>query len=257
MTGGGIDTRMKTFHEYVWLRMPVEHLLRELSELFPQRQMQELFDREINRLRRETWDEQALRHLDEFAEIDVPGYLDSALRRAGFPDSELDALVHDICVKLLLGGFFKGWQGQSLVGRFKISVKNAINSLRSRAAKKRVRQHDLPDDVAATRSADSSLIDEFRNFVATRFGAHVVRVLDHRLEDDGDTKDLVGTSQGLESSYTVKKAVSDLKSAIRQFAGDDPELAGRIERLIAQERRTFDLRFGRLPGVAGQRSAGG
>jgi hypothetical protein len=244
---------MKTFHEYVWLRMPVETLVVEVSELFPKRGIQELFDREVQRLRRETWDEQALRHIDEFAEIDVIAYIDSSLRRAGFHQNELDSLVNDLAVKLLLGGFFRGWQGQSLVGRFKISVKNAINSLRSRAAKKRVRQHDLPDDVAATRSADSSLIDEFRNFVATRFGAHVVRVLDHRLEDDGDTKDLVGTSQGLESSYKVKLAVSQLKRAIGMFAADDPKLAGRIERLVAQERRTFDRRFGRMSGVAGQR----
>ena len=245
----GIDTHMKTFHEYVWLRMPAETLVVEISELFPKRGIQDLFDREVQKLRLKTQDEQALRHLEEFAQIDVPGYIDSSLRRAGFDDSELDPLVHDICVKLLLGGFFRGWQGQSLVGRFKISVKNALNSLKSRAAKRRGRQQDLPDDVAATRSADSSLIDEFRNFVATRFGNHVVRVLDHRLESDGDTKDLVGDSQGLETAYKVKKAVSDLKSAIRQFAGDDPELAARIEGLVAQEKRTFDRRFGRLAGV--------
>ena len=241
---------MKTFHEYVWLRMPVETLVVEISELFPKRGMQEIVDREVQKLREKTNDPVALDHLDEFQRIDVVGYIDAALRRSGFHDSELDALVHDICVKLLMGGFFRGWQGQSLVGRFKLSVKNAINSLRSRAAKKRGRQHELPDDVAASQAADSTLIDEFRNFVATRFGAHVVRVLDHRLEDDGDTKDLVGT-QGLESSYKVKMAVAQLKRAIGMFAADYPELAGRIERLIAQERRTFDLRFGRMSGVAG------
>jgi len=247
----GIDTRMKTFHEYVWLRMPAETLVVEISELFPKLGIQDLFDREVQRLREGTDDQQALRHLDEFARMDIPGYIDSALKRAGFHDSELDPLVHDICVKLLMGGFFRGWRGQSLVARFKVSVTNAIKSLRSRAAKKRVRQHDLPDDVAAAGAGDSTLIDEFRNFVAARFGDHVVRVLDHRLEDLGDTKDLVGTSQGLETAYKVKNAVAQLKRAIGIFAGDDPELAGRIEGLIAQERRTFDRRFRRTSGASG------
>jgi hypothetical protein len=243
---------MKTFHEYVWLRMPAEKLVVEISELFPKRGIQELFDREVLRLREKTTDEQALRHIDEFAEVDVPGYIDSALRRAGFHDSERDPLVHDICVKLLMGGFFRGWQGQSLVGRFKLSVKNAINSLRSRAAKRRGRQQELSFDAPARERTDTEIIDEFRNFLATRFGDHVLRVLDHRLEGDVDTKALIGTTPGLESSYKVKRAVSDLKAAIQMWAGDDPELSRRIERLVADEKRTLDRRFGRLAGVSGQ-----
>ena len=83
-----------------------------------------------------------------------------------------------------------------------------------------------------------------------RFGDHVVRVLDHRLEDDADTKDLVGTA-GLETAYKVKKAVADLKAAIRMWAGSDPELTQRIERLVAEQRRTLDRRFGRLAGASG------
>jgi hypothetical protein len=79
----------------------------------------------------------------------------------------------------------------------------------------------------------------------TRFGDHVVRVLDHRLEGDVDTKDLVGTAPGLESAYKVKKAVNDLKAAIRMWAGSDPELTQRIERLVAEERRTLARRSGR------------
>jgi hypothetical protein len=243
---------MKTFHEYVWLRMPTETLVLEISELFPKRGIQELFDREVERLREKTDDEEALRSLDEFERIDVVGYIDSSLRRAGFHQNELDGLVHDLAVKLLLGGFFRGWAGQNLVARFKASVTNAINSLRSRAAKKRVRQRDLPDDAAARTSPDTTLIDEFRNFLLARFGDHVVRVFDSRLEGDVDTKALVGTAQGLETSYKVKRAVAELKSAVRQFAGDDTELAARIEGLVAQERRTFDRRFGRMSGASGR-----
>ena len=250
MTGGGIDTRMKTFHEYVWFRIPVEHLVLEISELFPKRGMQELFDREVQKLREKTNDPVALDHLDEFRRIDVVGYIDSSLRRAGFDESERDPLVHDLCVKLVMGGFFRGWQGQSLVARFKVSVTNALNSLRSRAAKRRTRQQELSFDAPARERTDSEIIDEFRTFLAMRFGDHVVRVLDHRLEGDVDTKDLVGTP-GLETAYKVKKAVADLKAAIRMWAGSDPELTQRIERLVAEQRRTLDRRFGRLAGASG------
>ena len=239
----GLHISMKTFHEFV--------LLREVSELFPKRGIQNLFDREVQRLREKTNDPVALGHLDAFSRIDVVGYIDSALRRSGFDAGERDSLVHDICVKLLMGGFFRAWSGQSLEARFKVAVRNAISTLRSRAGKRRKRQGDLPDDVAATRRADEEIVREFRNFLRMRFGDAVVRVLDHRLEDQGDTKDLVG-SLGFETAYRVKAAVSQLKDAIRMFAGNDPELMRRIERLVAQEKSTFDKRFGRLSGASGR-----
>jgi len=230
--------------------MPTALLLREVSELFPKRGIQDLFDREVQRLREKTTDPAALAHLDEFQQVDVPGYIDAALRRS-FHDSELDPLVHDICVKLLLGNFFRGWSGQSLVARFKVAVRNAISTLRSRAAKRRKRQSDLPDDVAAAPRADEEIVREFRNFLRMRFGDAVVRVLDHRLEDQGDTKDLVGTP-GLDSAYKVKKAVAELREAIRMFAADDPELSRRLDNLFAQQKKTFDRRFGRLAGASGR-----
>lgn len=247
----GLHISMKTFHEFVWLRMPTGVLLREISELFPKRGIQDLFDREVQRLREKTDDPALLQHLEDFGQVDVPGYLDSALRRAGFHESERDPLVSDLCSKLLLGSFFRGWTGQSLVARFKVAVRNAISSLQSRAAKKRRRQSDLQDDVAVAPRADEEIVSEFRTFLRMRFGDAVVRVLDHRLEDQGDTKDLVG-SPGLETAYKVKQAVSQLKDGIRMFAGNDRDLTRRIERLIAEERRTFDKRFGRMAGVSGE-----
>jgi hypothetical protein len=240
---------MKSFQEFVWMRMPTALLLREVSELFPKRGIQDLFDREVQRLREKTDSEEALRHLEEFERVDVPGYIDSALRRSGFPDSELDPLVHDLTVKLLLGGFFRGWSGQSLVARFKVAVRNAISTLRSRAGKRRKRQGDLPDDVAAAPRADEEIITAFTNFLRARFGEAVVRVFLHRLEGHGDTKDLVGT---VGSAFRVKQLVSQLKDAIRIFAGNDPELTRRIEQLVAQEKRTFDRRFGRTAGASGR-----
>ena len=241
---------MKTFPEFVWMRMPTALLLREVSELFPKRGIQDLFDREVQRLREKTNDPVALGHLDAFSRIDVVGYTDSAIRRSGFDAGERDSLVHDICVKLLMGGFFRAWSGQSLEARFKVAVRNAISTLRSRAGKRRKRQGDLPDDVAAAPRADQLVVSEFRNFLRARFGDAVVRVLDHRLENRGDTKDLVGTP-GLESAYKVKQAVSQLKDAISMFARNDSELSQRIERLFTQEKRTFDRRFGRMAGASG------
>ena len=228
--------------------MPTALLLREVSELFPKRGIQDLFDREVQRLREKTTDPAALAHLDEFQQVDVPGYIDAALRRS-FHDSELDPLVHDICVKLLMGGFFRGWSGQSLVARFKVAVRNAISTLRSRAGKRRKRQGDLPDDVAATPRTDEEIITAFTNFLRTRLGDAVVRVFLHRLEGHGDTKDLVGT---VGSAFRVKQLVSQLKEAIRIFARNDPELTQRIERLVAQEKKTFDRRFGRMAGASGR-----
>ena len=81
----------------------------------------------------------------------------------------------------------------------------------------------------------------------------MVRVLDNRIEDGGDTKDLVGTAPGLESAYKVKRAVSQLKDAIRMFAAGDPELSRRLDGLFAQQQMTFDRRFGRMAGVSGRR----
>ena len=77
-------------------------------------------------------------------------------------------------------------------------------------------------------------------------------MLEHRLEGDVDTKDVVGAAPGLEGACKVKKAVNDLKTAIRMWAGNDPELTERIERLVAEERRTLDRRYGRLAGASGQ-----
>jgi len=239
---------MKTFQEFVLLRMPLTVLLREISEYFPKKGIQELFDREVQKLREKTDDQEALRHLEEFQQIDVIGYIDSALRRSGFHSNESDSLVQDLCVKLLLGGFFRDWTGQSLVARFKVAVRNAISSLRSRSAKRRKRQGDLPADAAAAPRPDDEIVSDFRNFLRMRFGDTgdlLVRVLDHRLEPGSETKDLVGT---VGSAFRVKQLVAQLKEAIRMFAGNDSELAQRIERLVAQEKRTFNRRFGRMAG---------
>jgi len=122
----------------------------------------------------------------------------------------------------------------------------------SKTAENICRQQELSFDAPAREQTDSEIIDAFRNFLAMRFGDHVVRVLDHRLEDDADTKDLVGTAPGLESAYKVKKAVNDLKTAIRMWAGNDPELTQRIEWFVAADLRTLTAGSGGWRGRQGR-----
>jgi hypothetical protein len=78
-----------------------------------------------------------------------------------------------------------------------------------------------------------------------------VRVFEHHLVDRADTKDLVGSVPGLESAYKVKRAVSELKDAIRIYADNDPELTRRSEGLVSRETRRCDRRFGRVAAVEG------
>ena len=239
---------MKTFHDYLWVRMPLDELVVEVSELFPRASYNELFQREVDRLLATTSDEEARQHLEEFRRIDVVGYLDRSLRRAGFHPNELDPIVQDLVVKLLMGSFFRGWKGQSLVGRFKLSTTNFIRSLAVRTGNRRKRYADLPADPPDRESSDQEVIYDFRNFLRLRFGEVAVRVLDHRLEGDADTKDLIG-QPGLESSYKLKQAVMQIKSAVRLWASNDPILLKRIERLLSEEKRTQERRLGRAATV--------
>lgn len=239
---------MKSFHDYLWLRMPLDELVREVSELFPRASYNELFRREVDRLLAATTDEEARKNLEEFRRIDVVAYLDSSLRRAGFHPNELDPILHDLVVKLLMGSFFKGWKGQSLVGRFKTATTNFIRSLAVRTGNRRKRYAELPADPPDREPSDQEVVADFRNFLRHRLGDVAVRVLDHRLEGDADTKALIGLP-GLETSYKLKQIVIQIKSAVRMWASDDPILLKRIEGLLAEQQRTQDKRFGRVPAV--------
>jgi hypothetical protein len=117
-----------------------------------------------------------------------------------------------------------------------------------RTGNRRKRYADLPADPPDRESSDQEVIYDFRNFLRLRFGDVAVRVLDHRLEGDADTKDLIG-QPGLESSYKLKQAVMQIKSAVRLWASNDPILLKRIERLLSEEKRTQERRFGRAATV--------
>jgi hypothetical protein len=233
---------MKTFHDYLWIRMPLNQLVREVTELFPKASINALFQREIDTLLDTVTEEEARRDLIAFSQMDQVAYIDRSLRRAGFDQSELDSLVHDIAVKLLLGSFFRKWSGQPLLGRFKVAVKNAITTLAMKASKQRKRAGELPPEVPGRQSTNDELIEDFRNWLEFRYGDAALRVFDHRLAGD-DVKELIGRP-GLETSYKLKQAVQQIKTAAKVWAARDPVFLSRVEKLLADEKKTFEKRFG-------------
>jgi hypothetical protein len=239
----GIDTSMKTFHDYLWIRMPIRQLVREVTELFPKASVNALFQREIDSLLDTVEDDAARKDLIAFRQMDQVGYIDRSLRRAGFGEAELDALVHDVAVKLLLGSFFRKWSGQPLLGRFKVAVKNAITTMAVKASKHRKRSNELPAEIPGRQSPGDDMIQDFRNWLEFRYGELAVRVLDHRLAGD-DVKELIGRP-GLETSYRLKQAVQQIKTAAKVWAARDPVFLSKVEKLLADAQKTLEKRFRR------------
>jgi hypothetical protein len=244
---------MKTFHDYLWIRMPLNQLVKEVTELFPKASVNALFQREIDSLLDTVKEDEARSDLVAFRGMDQVGYIDRSLRRAGFDQSELDSLVHDIAVKLLLGSFFRKWSGQPLLGRFKVAVKNAITTLAVKASKQRKRAGELPPEVPGHQSANDELIEDFRNWLEFRYGDAALRVFDHRLAGD-DVKELIGRPD-LETSYKLKQAVQQIKTAAKVWAARDPVFLSRVEKLLADEKKTFEKRFGSKVGAGANPAA--
>jgi hypothetical protein len=223
-----------------WLQRLTKPVV-EVSSYFPKDGMNDIFREKINALhQRQPMDPTELRRLLDF---DYVGYVDKSLRSAGYRDPDLDYLVHDIVVKLITGALFANVQGP-FIARFSVAVKNSIITLVGKRLRMRRRYSDHPLETVPQQMAldtEPDVIEQFRQYVLRTLGAVALRVLDHRL-DGGDTKELRGT-EGLESHYSVKETVKDLKRAVSTFAGNDPALLDQIERALASERRTLDRRF--------------
>ncbi len=237
---------MKTsFTNYLCNRMPAPELATlvfEVSEYFPKEEINDLFKKEIEKLLQQADDEQ-IQDLLSFKDMDHVGYIDRSVRNAGFRDPDLDPLVQDLVVKLLMGTLFSGYQGQPMVARFKVAVTNAIRTLATKRNRTTRRSQPLEMDVPepARNSSSEEVIDQFRNYLRTRVGPAAVAVLDQRLAGQ-DLKNLLG-SQGLETSYRLKQAVQDLKSALKNFAQNDPAFYAAIQQAMNAEQRTLDRRF--------------
>ena len=226
------------FYAYLLKALSTAELV-EVSELFPKQKINDLFIKEIDQLiRQRPNDPEDLR---ELRAMDLVSYIDAALRRSGFQDHDRDELVNEIVTKLLMGRFFRGWHGGSIVARFKASVRNHIATLAVRTSRYRRRSGDLPVDVPARKQDIDDLVHEFRAWLRLRYGVTAQQVFDHRLAG-GDSKELIGIP-GIETSYKLKKIVQQIKEAARDYGSKDPEFLSMVERAFAQESETMARRF--------------
>ena len=226
------------FYAYLLKSLSTADLV-EVSELFPKQKINDLFIKEIDQLiRQRPNDPEDLR---ELRAMDLVSYIDAALRRSGFQDHDRDELVNEIVTKLLMGRFFRGWHGGSIVARFKASVRNHIATLAVRTSRYRRRSGDLPVDVPARKQDIDDLVHEFRAWLRLRYGVTAQQVFDHRLAG-GDSKELIGIP-GIETSYKLKKIVQQIKEAAREYGSKDPEFLSMVERAFAQESETMARRF--------------
>lgn len=223
-----------------WLQRLTKPVV-EVSSYFPKDGMNDIFREKINALhQQQPMDPAELRRLLDF---DYVGYVDKSLRSAGFRDPDLDYLVHDIVVKLITGALFSNVQGP-FIARFSVAVKNSIITLVGKRLRMRRRYSDHPLETVPQQMAletEPDVIEQFRQYVLRTLGAVALRVLDHRL-DGGDTKELRGT-EGLESHYSVKETVKDLKRALRGFSGSNPSFLEMIHKALDGEQETMRRRF--------------
>ena len=225
----------------------------EVSEYFPREEINTLFRGEVEKLlatSKHLSPENRL-DLEKLLDRDWVGYFDKSLRRAGFRDPDLDHLVQDLVVKLIVtGNLFSGWRGESsFQARFLVALRNAISTLLTKKGVATKRSHELPPDTPGRVHQDTgSLVDEFRDFLRSQLGPAAVTVLDQRLIG-GDTKELIG-QQGIETSYRLKKLVSDIKEAAKRFAMGNPEFQSMVQNAFERESRTMEKRFNRIGAIA-------
>ena len=226
------------------------HDLHELTELFPRQALNGLIQRDIEELIPQVDDPEIRSDLQRLYQMDFSGYVDRSLRAVGFCDPELDELVHDILVKLVVspGGLVSRWkQDAPLSFRFKRAVKNAVTTLAERQAKRRRRFTPLPDDEIQEKQPQSQedLINDFTRWIKKTLGPYALAVFLARLAGQ-DIKDLVGTTPGIPTAYSLKRIVQQIKASAVQWAGTDPAFQEKIRRLMDAERLTLDRRFRRL-----------
>ena len=243
-----------TFSE--WLSKPdnLEHLLHllEVSRDFPKGAYNALFNQQLERLIAQAGSPETKAEMEQALGMDWCGYIARALRSAGFRDHDIDPMTHEVVIRLLVnpGTLFKGWDGQPILPRFKLSVRNAVINL---AQKQQTRRRRLPaisigneagmaspEEIAGPQpSVGDGMIEAFRQFLRRRYGEAVLHVFDHRLAGN-EVRELI--RQGM-TSYAVKEAVKQIKAAASEFAADDPELASMIDRAFRSEAETVARRF--------------
>ena len=238
---------MKTFYAYIACRIATQlPAVREVSNYFPKAELNRMFRQEILVLlnRPELNASPSDRSdIESMADMDAVGYIDRSLRRAGFSEPDLDQHAQDILIKMLVTGkLFSGYKTGSFRARFLVTVKNAVRSLLSKQ-RLRSRQHSLAVDLAVADQPDSEMIDDFRSFLLDQHGPAHLAVFDQRIEG-GESKALIG-SDGIQTSYRLKKITQEIKQALRRFANGDSAFRRLVDRAMQDESETMTRRFSR------------
>ena len=197
--------------------------------------------------------------IEEFRGFDFGNYIARSLVRAGFRGDSVQEHFHDIVMKLLLspGKLFKGWnpvKSGPLERRFRASVWNAIRNIVEKIRNRRKWVTHVDPTVMAERNPArqpySGVLEDFRKLVADRLGALALAILDWRMQQGNDTKDLVNKAElGSPSVWQIKREVQAIKSLAHDFAaqsGNDTFLQ-KVEKALAGEAATVAKRQAARP----------
>jgi len=242
----GINTFMWTTFDK-WLTADAEALLRlfEVSTEFPRSQINDLFNKQIDRLRHRSPPD-LRQELEQAKGFDLVGYVAASLRNAGFQQADIDPLAQDIIVRLLVkpGTLFSGWRGQPFMPRVKVSVRNAVlNLVEKRQRRRKWFRPVSPDqaDIAMHSVGDDETIERFRKLVHDELGDLGVAVLDARM-DGVDVKSLISSPDLFSpSGYQIKKTVQQIKALAQSFG--DEQFQAMVQRAMDAEQETLARRF--------------
>jgi hypothetical protein len=240
-----IDRDMRSFMHFLLAKKPLP--LNEVSDLFQVEQFNDYWKEQLDRVIPTITDPEIRKDLLSLRDLNLIGYVDRSLRRAGIPMDDLDEAVQQVVIKLLVspGKLITGWKKDSpLSFRLKAAIRNAAISLGQSYSRRKKRRQDLPPDLPARMSPDDGdLIHQFRQWLGQRLGEVAVRVFDWRLEDR-DSRELIG-SEGIPTSHSLKMLVRKIKAAAIAWGRSDPEFLVRVQKLMGAEEATLGKRFPR------------
>jgi len=149
-----------------------------------------------------------------------------------------------------VNGYSRGWDGQPILPRFKLGVRNAVINLAPKQQTRRRRPPatsigkeagiSSPEEVAGPQSSSGeNTIEAFRQFLRLRYGETELRAFDHRLAGY-EVRELIG--QGM-TSYGVKDVVKQIKAAADEVATNDLKQAAMTDRAVRSEAETVAKKF--------------
>jgi len=162
-------------------------------------------------------------------------------------------------MKLLLspGKLFKGWnpaKSGPLERRFRASVWNSIRNIVEKIRNRRKWVTFIDPTVMAERNPArqpySAVLEDFRKLVADRLGSLALAILDWRMQQGNDTKDLVKKAElGSPSVWQIKREVQAIKALAHDFAAqsDNPAFLQKVEKALADEAATVAKRQAARP----------